>query len=497
MPATELKYKFGLINSAGKYLTAEKFGGKVNASGASLKAKQVWTLEQDEGTSISYLRAPSGNYLSADKNGNVFCDVECKTDSEDVRFNIDRLDDGKWALMNERYKRYLGCNGENLTCTASNTDDPSVKWIVQLAIHPQVCMKNFQHQRYAHLKINEDGSDKVVVEELVPWGADSTLTLAYLGQGKYALEAFNGKFVQSNGELSASATPEAEFTLLFQSGHLVLRDNAGHYLGVASGSKALKSSSKIGISKENYFILEDSAPQGAFQYGSKFASLKQGEDVSFKLLSDDEITDTETFQLEFISTDLYAVRVCDTKKTSADVRYWKRVGAGIQANGTSKEDANCQFAVEYEGKHMYLRAPGGKYIGVRDNGHLYQEDNRKDFVFRLLNRPKLVLKCLHGFVGVKDSKAELACNRSNFDVFSVSYKEGGYTIQDSEGRYWSIDDADRVVLGASQGLFFFEFHELSKFAIRAESNGKLIKGEQSGLFTANGADVTRDTLWEF
>lgn len=47
MAGEELKYKFGLRNSAGKYLTMESFGNKVNSNGSSLKTKQVWTLEQD------------------------------------------------------------------------------------------------------------------------------------------------------------------------------------------------------------------------------------------------------------------------------------------------------------------------------------------------------------------------------------------------------------------------------------------------------------------
>ena len=34
-------WKFGFANQKGKYLTAEKFGFKLNADGAALKAKQV------------------------------------------------------------------------------------------------------------------------------------------------------------------------------------------------------------------------------------------------------------------------------------------------------------------------------------------------------------------------------------------------------------------------------------------------------------------------
>nr|XP_054763727.1 fascin-like [Lytechinus pictus] len=272
MSAMNLKYKFGLINSAGRYLTAEKFGGKVNASGASLKLKQVWTLEQDE--NVSYLKSHTGNYLSADKNGNVYCDCDDRANNKDTGFSIEIQDDGKWALKNVTHGRYLSCNSDELICNQSSDSNPAVHWTVQLAIHPQVCMKNVQQQLYAHLKISEDGEDRVVADEMVPWGADSTLTLVYGGKGKYCLEAFNGKFVQSDGQLVDSINEKTEYTLIFNSGNLQLRDNSRGFLGVDSGTKVLRSTSKT--TKATSFVLEDSCPQGAFVLGEKYASLKQG-----------------------------------------------------------------------------------------------------------------------------------------------------------------------------------------------------------------------------
>ena len=72
-----LQCKIGLVNHAGKYLTAETFGFKVNASGASMRKKQLWGLEQGEGGMV-YLRSHLGRYLTTDKQGNVSCEAEEK-----------------------------------------------------------------------------------------------------------------------------------------------------------------------------------------------------------------------------------------------------------------------------------------------------------------------------------------------------------------------------------------------------------------------------------
>ena len=50
--------------------------------------------------------------------------------------------------------------------------------------------------------------------------------------------------------------------------------------------------------------------------------------------------------------------------------------------------------------------------------------------------------------------------------------------------------------GAQPRPFEFEFREQSKFAIKAP-NGKYIKGEQNGSFSATGVDVTKAALWEY
>lgn len=78
----------GLVNGQAKYLTAETFGYKINASGVGLKKKQLWSIESfplDENGSYDELstdlehvaiKSHLGKYLAVDSFGNVTCDQD-------------------------------------------------------------------------------------------------------------------------------------------------------------------------------------------------------------------------------------------------------------------------------------------------------------------------------------------------------------------------------------------------------------------------------------
>ncbi len=272
----ELPYKVGLVNYQNKYLTAEKFGFKVNASGIALKLKQLWNLELKGDYVV--LRSTYQRYLAADKNGNVTCDSE--EPGSDAEFVIETQPNGKWAFKSKAFDYYLGGSEDALRCSARDCS-ADVQWSVQLAIHPQINVKGVQNNRYAHLE-----GDKLKVNEVIPWGSDATITVVYKqwqeNKPPYHLKAANQKFLDHDtGDLVDNIGANTALVLEFYQGQVAFRNEKGCYLA-ASGVRELKTKGKAKKTPgpDEVFILEDSAPQGVFHslaWGKKkLVSHRQG-----------------------------------------------------------------------------------------------------------------------------------------------------------------------------------------------------------------------------
>ena len=266
----------GLMNDASKkYLTLETFGFKLNVDGVSLKKKQIWTLEQDEGSQICYFRSHLNRYLSADPKGNVKCEEEERV--EETKFTVETQASGKWAIKSV-YGAYFGGTTDQLKCVAKPT--ATELWCIQFAMHPQVNLRSSRRTRYAHLNTK---TDTLEATEVIPWGADAMITLEFdETQGKYAIVASNRKYLSNDGSLHEEASKKGLFTIEFHEGEVAFRTDKGTYL-TAVGTGKIQAGKNTTVGKDELFVIQDSPPQVSFigPKPGRRLSIHQGTCITF------------------------------------------------------------------------------------------------------------------------------------------------------------------------------------------------------------------------
>nr|XP_047920493.1 fascin-2 [Anser cygnoides] len=436
-----LKIQFGLINCESRYLTAESFGYKVNASAPSLKRKQIWTLEQDEAdSSVVFLKSHLGRYLGADKDGKVRCEAE--QPGRDERFSIVTQSDGRWALQSEPHRRFFGGREDRLSCFAPSVTEGEL-WTVHLAMHPQANLLSVSRRRYAHLSAHED---EIATDSNLPWGVDALITLCFQDK-KYSLRTADERYLRCDGTLVPEPGARTGYTLEFKAGKLAFKDCDGKYLAPTGPTGTLKSGRSSKPGKDELFDLEESHPQVVFTAANgRFVSIRQGS--------------------------------CPT------------------ASG-----ANTMFDIEWRGRRVALRASNGRYVCTKRNGQLAAVSDAvgedEEFTLKLINRPMLVLRGEHGFVCYHRGSNLLDSNRSVYDVFHVGFSDGAYQIRGQGGKFWYVASSGAVCSdGDLSEDFFFEFRERGRVAIKGK-NGRYLRGDPAGTLRADSDSVLRATLWEY
>ena len=482
-----LKWTLGLINSANKYLTAEAFQFKVTANGNTLRKKQIWTLERVE-EGVVALRSHLSRYLTSDKDGKL--DAAADLVGPDQKFQLITQADGRVAIQSVTHKRYIGGTGDMLTGYDQTIEEKNL-FVIHLAMHPQINLRNVNRKRYCHLDENE-----IRCNELIPWGYDAMLTLEFHG-GKYALRTPDLKYLSRNGSLVDKVNEDCKYILVFRENAVAFKDVKGKYL-TAVGASATIQARKDTISRDELFVLEDSHPQARLiASNGKYVSIRDSTEVR---ANQSTCTDKEIFQMEAVDrTD----RTGNVKWAfhSQNMKYWNSAGTIISDKDNFSE-ASSQFEIEWMGPMIALKASNGKYISVKANGQMAANsaelaDNCK-FVLEIINRPILALRGEFGFVGVKGASSVLECNRSQYDIFLVESDAGTYKLKSTNGKYWKLEaDGTLTTTGTQPTDFFFELKVHTHMCIIAP-NGQYIKGAQNGGFTASGGNtVNNSTLWEF
>eukprot|EP01136_Pigoraptor_vietnamica_P031343 Opistho-1_new@91787 len=473
-----LQWTFGLIASTGKYLTAETFGNQINANGPNLKKKQIFTLEQDAGSPVVYVKSHLGKYFSATEKGVFTCDQDAKGKNE--QWTVEPQSDGKWAFKSA-HGYYLGGSADKLSAFGRAIGETE-KWTVHLAMHPQVVLRNVGRKRYVHL---QDEELRVVTD--IPWGTSSLITLEF-HDGKYSLRAANNKLLHKDGKLVDTLDDNTKYIIEFLESRIALRACDGKYLQ-GHGPKATLSAKKDKITKDELFELEDSHPQVTLvAHNGRFTSSKQIEETK---ADQREVTDTEIFQLE-PHGDKWAFR-------NNKGQYWS-VTAGTISGNAKTRGANELFTVAWHGTQISIKGANGKFVSAKPNGQLSASadaaEEKEKFTITLINRPQIVLRGEYGFLASK-ARSVISCASVTAEIFHMEAKDGKYSLKGTNGKWWKeVDDGQWGTAGDAPVEFTIEIHTHSKLVLRAP-NGKFFKGEQHGGFKATSDKADKDELLEY
>ncbi|CAD5126670.1 DgyrCDS14744 [Dimorphilus gyrociliatus] len=470
----------GLINSTGRYLTAEFFGFRINATATTLGKKQCWFIEPGD-NNVFYIRSHLGRYLSGDEKGNVSCTSESKGPNEQFIIEYCPENSGRWALRNQQTSRYFGGNEDLLKCYEK--EPTSMEWwIPHLAIHPQINLQHVHRKTVACLKDNS-----LLCLKTIPWGSDSLITIDWEGkdgEAKYSLKSANNLYLEQNGDLKENSSQACLYRLEVicgLKGGLAFKDEAEKYL-TAVGPYGKMQTRKGTIGMEESFIFQNSYPQGAMlAQNHRNVSIRQG--VSL-LANQQELEDNEIHQLEFEKeSGGWSFR-------AANGKLWTVVNDGIDAIA-DKKSKHILFDLEYfsDGWMAVKARVSKKYLTLKDSsGKLSAASTHPEkFLFSMINRPIIVLRTEYGFIGYNQYDMSIKCDNNLSHTFFLEHRNGEYHIKEKQntGNYcWTVTSNKKVMLHDGVAYpFYFEHSSQNKFVIRTQAN-VYIKCEQNGTVKA-------------
>ncbi|XP_069757842.1 fascin-like isoform X5 [Narcine bancroftii] len=368
----------GLINSAQKYLTAENFNFKVHATSSTLNIKQIWTIEfLKENSPLVQIRSSLRRYLAGDNNGKITCDWEVPNPYN--KFQMIMHPDGKVSFQSEETKRYLGGAEDNIMCFAQVITE-SEKWVVHLAIHPNINLFNQGKKKYLRYDANEKA---VQCDSELPWGQDCVMALIFniKGTDVYAHETqvteteifqiiinnttrkacFRGISMdylsvgpQNTIVTSRIVTDDCWFNIVYKGPKVIIKTGDGKILTTQStgqlgvGHSTADDSQEFILKLVNRPLLILKSDFGFVAFGSGTQRLDGNRPMyeASRMTSDED----GYYQFKLVSTD----------------KYWELDKDGY-ITGTGEQPIN--FIIQLVGSNvLILKGPNGKYIITHQSG---------------------------------------------------------------------------------------------------------------------------------
>lgn len=496
---TDLDWTFGLIHANGRYLTAENFGFRINATGSSLKKRNIFALVAPDGPvpglegkdGAVFIKTHLNKYLAINGDGKLSGNTD-EPDNE-CGFIIEAQPDGSWALKSAAYGWYLGGGADDLSAFVTEISQDRL-WTVHLAMHPHVTIRNLKRRRYLHLS---DDQSSITTDEDIPWGHDAVLEVAFNPETKGTnLKTSNGSCLSSTGALLEQPDASCDFILEFSGKDVSFKSTAtGKYL-TSLGSTGLAKASKSSISDDERFTFGNSFPQIKLKASNgSLLSVKQGVEVAAMAAADEPETDAEIFQLEPLGNGKWFI------KSHSD-KLFTLTDGGIHATTPpdSASEAN-EFEIKFDGKDITIKANDGKYVKQQMNRYLKaaSTDDAEDackFEWTMVNRPRIVLRSTFGFAYTTQS-GKMECNRAVPEAYNFAITDGKCSIQSSTGGFVKVGE-DGVVSAnsAAPDFFYVELFEYSKMKIKTE-DGRVFRFENNGAITCVDSCDEEYTLFQY
>jgi len=489
-----MDWSFGLVNTDNKYLTAEKFMGKVGCTTAKFGIKQIWFLENkgDDSGAVAF-RGNTGKYLAVHDEDNGKVDGTAEQGDEKSFFLIEAQPDGRWLIKSQKSGKYLGGSGESLTCFITEAAADRY-WSVHLAMHPQAAIRGVKSKKYWGLA-ESGGAPIIQCKQDLPWGDDATINvIPHVGTVQF--QAANGGYFHPDGSLGDDDA-DTHFTVDFKDSEVAFKSTTkNHYISVLNPSSPIKCPTKSSAGPDERFVMEDSWPQVSFKSVKvgKYMSRKGGVEIAANATT---VTDEEIFQLEPQADDTWLIKSSITREF-AHGEFMQAEDGSINASGgdagVEPLDIN-KFQIEFVGDSKVAIKHGGMYVKQKMNkqfalaGTEVNEDTT--FVMEIVNRPTLALRGKYGFVGLLDS-GMAKCNSSGATMFSMTHNGAGYTIT---GWKTAGDGTVTGNIAGSDEVYEIQLLKESKMAI--SYNGKFLCGKQTGEVEFTGDAINEATSWEY